>query len=89
MTLAFLIDRRESWGRRIIKVVGVTMVLFLPDSFRPNVSYMAHFVGLILGVFSALLLYAINYRQYEAAEVTEEVIETDEFDDDSDDLFHT
>ena len=76
MTLSFLIDRRESWGRRFLKVLGVSLILFIPDTFKTEVSYLSHFIGYILGVFCASLYYVTFSRKFAAAEVVE--IEYDE-----------
>lgn len=59
LTLGWLIDRRESKGRRLLKVIAVTIVLFIPDSFKENVSYLSHFIGFIYGIISSLIFYFI------------------------------
>ena len=44
LALAWLVDTRDSRGRRVLKVIAVTIVLFIPDQFIPNVSYLSHFL---------------------------------------------
>ncbi|OFZ16388.1 MAG: hypothetical protein A2X86_21970 [Bdellovibrionales bacterium GWA2_49_15] len=78
MTLSFLIDRRESWGRRFLKVLGVSLILFIPDTLKAEVSYLSHFLGYGLGILCALLYYLIFFRKFRAAEVLE--VEYDDVD---------
>jgi rhomboid protease GluP len=73
LTLFFLIDRRDRTGIRLGKVLMVGGVLFVPDVLLPQVSHLAHYVGLLLGVLAGYLTYAWNRAKYEAAEVREEV----------------
>jgi len=83
LTMFWLLDRRDRAGLRLGKVLMVGGVLFVPDVLRPQVSHMAHYVGLAFGVLSAWLVYALNRRKYEAAEVRELVsIEIPDFEGD-------
>lgn len=77
LTLYVIIDRRESMRRRLGVAVCLTMMLFVPETFRPEVSYLSHFVGFVLGIFSALGYYFIHRRTIEAAEVREVIVEDD------------
>ncbi len=77
VTLAYFVDRRERAGKRMLKAIGVSMLLFLPETYRPEVSYYAHFLGYLSGVASALLYYAISRHDFHSAEVYETVLEID------------
>ncbi len=78
LALAWLIDRRDSNGRRVLKVVAVTIILFIPDSFKPNVSYLSHFLGYFGGVFSGIFYYYFYKKDIKSQEVTE-VIHVDDY----------
>ncbi len=78
LTLFLLIDRRESFRRRFAVAVFLTMMLFVPETFRPEISYLSHFVGFVLGIISALLYYFINRIQIHAAEVKEFIYEDED-----------
>ncbi len=81
MTLAFLIDRREKLSKRLIKSIGIMMILFLPDVYKPEISYSSHFIGLILGMFSGIILYQVFKTRFLKAEVIEYVpVEEVDFD---------
>jgi rhomboid protease GluP len=71
ITLAFLVDRRDKPITRLIKGLGVSMLLFLPDTYRPEVSYLTHLLGYFAGVASGLIYYAIRYRAIRRAEIYE------------------
>ncbi len=78
IALSWLVDRRESTGRRILKVTAVTIFLFVPDSFKPEVSYLSHFLGFFGGVFSALIFYYFFRKKFKAEEVVEEIHEDED-----------
>lgn len=79
LALSWLIDRRESRGRRILKVVAVTIVLFVPDSFKPEVSYLSHFLGYFAGMASAIIFYYLFKKTIEAEEVLEHIPEDENY----------
>lgn len=78
LTLYLLIERRESVRRRLFKVLIIAVGLFLPESYKPEVSYLAHFYGFLGGVVSSLAYYAMNRTTILAAIVTETIIEPDD-----------
>lgn len=87
MTLSFLIDRRESIGKNIIKVTGISAILFIPNTFYANVSYLSHFCGYFFGVMSGCIHYYLCRRKIRAAdvfvEITEEAMDEEDIEQDS------
>lgn len=77
-TLFLLIDHRKTMRYRFANVLFLMVMLFIPENYWPHVSYMAHFVGFMLGIVSAFVLYALQYKRYKAAEVVEYIYEEDE-----------
>jgi rhomboid protease GluP len=77
ITLSLLIDRRQSLAKRILKSIGVSALLFLPQIYRPEVSYLSHFLGYIAGVISATIYYAVDRRFFIAAEKYDYVWDVD------------
>lgn len=73
--LFLLIDRRESFRRRLAKVLFISVVLFIPETYKPETSYLSHFIGYVLGVLSAFAFYALRRREILAAEVYEKIEE--------------
>ena len=78
LTLFFMIDQRQSLRRRIAKVAVISLVLFAPQAYKPEVSYMSHAVGYLFGALSALLYYWFNRNKFLSAEVYEVVKEDEE-----------
>lgn len=68
MTFFLLIDKRDSRTKRLIKVVGISAIVFFPESYKPEVSYLCHFLGFITGIFSALVFYQFKKEEILAAE---------------------
>jgi rhomboid protease GluP len=82
LTLYLYLESRENYFRRGIKAVGVGIVLFIPETFRPHVSYLSHFVGFLLGVLWALGYYHWNRQRFLEAEFTQlEISEETSFND--------
>lgn len=75
MTLSFFIDRRESMLSRFIKLSGVSLVLFFPTTFLPEVSYFSHFLGYVSGVFTGAFVWFAFKKRFLEAEVVHEVDE--------------
>lgn len=75
LTLFLFIDRRKSLRRRVALAVFLTVVLFIPETYKPEISYSSHFVGYALGVLSGVSIYFLRRREIEAAELKEFIIE--------------
>lgn len=76
LTLYLLIDRRESFRRRIGIALFSSVILFVPETYKPEISYLAHFVGYAFGVLSSIGLYLFALKKFEAAEVREAIEES-------------
>lgn len=77
-TLFLLLDKRRNLKYRFANVLFLMMMLFIPENYWPHVSYLSHFVGFILGIISAVVLYVVRYKEFKSAEVIEYVFEDDE-----------
>lgn len=69
LTLYLLIDKRDSLRRRIAKVAVITAVLFVPESYKQEVSYLSHLVGFLLGVPAAALIYFLRRKSIRSTDV--------------------
>lgn len=73
-TMYFILENRQSLRQRFGSGLFLMLVLFTPDTYKPNVSYLAHFVGFILGVLSSWLYYFTNRSQFLNAIKTETIV---------------
>ncbi|MGZ3728578.1 MAG: rhomboid family intramembrane serine protease [Bdellovibrionota bacterium] len=71
VTLYLLIERKEPLRRRWGKAVIVTAALFIPDTFRPEVSYLSHYLGFLTGVVMAAGLFRLRRKEFRSAEERE------------------
>ena len=78
LTLYLVIGTKESARRRLGKTLFIAAALFAPQTFEPNVSYIAHFMGFLFGIPTALLFYQVNKEKFARAEVYDYVFEDDE-----------
>lgn len=73
-TMYFLLENRQSLRQRFGSGLFLMLVLFTPDTYRPNVSYLAHFVGFIFGILSAAGYYQANRTKFLNAIKTETLV---------------
>lgn len=71
LTLYVLLETREDIWRRLMKTLGIAIVLFIPETYHREVSYLSHFIGFILGVAFALIYYWWHLDTFKKAEVVE------------------
>ncbi|HEY7161555.1 MAG TPA: rhomboid family intramembrane serine protease, partial [Acidobacteriota bacterium] len=76
LTLFVLIERRYSIANRLMRSIGFFLIVFVPSTFEPTVSYRAHAIGFVLGILSAIMYFVINRKIIREAE-TFELEETD------------
>jgi rhomboid protease GluP len=77
VTLFLLIDRRYELKRRFATALFLCVVLLAPETYKPEISYMSHLLGFLMGIPCALLIYYLRRDQYFAAEVREYTAESD------------
>jgi rhomboid protease GluP len=71
LTLYLKIQRQVSFPRRLMKVLIVGGFLLFPQTFEVQVSHMAHFLGLVLGILNGIFYYLfykrniLSYEKYE------------------------
>jgi rhomboid protease GluP len=63
LTLYLFIDRTVTVSRRFMKITAITILMLVPSTLEPDVSYMAHFLGLICGVLWAICYFAFNRKK--------------------------
>ena len=68
LTLYVLVERRLSVAKRIVRVVGFFLVVLVPTSIRPEVSYRAHGIGLFFGICLGLAYFLARRDTIRAGE---------------------
>lgn len=71
LTLYILIDRRYSLRHRLSVSLFITVMLFAPESYQPEVSYLSHLYGYSTGVLSSLIYFNMHKRKFRSAEIIE------------------
>lgn len=71
LTLYFFIQRQYRITSRLIRVVGISLMLFAPSTFVPTTSYTAHAIGFLLGVLSGGIYFYLNFKKIRSHEVFE------------------
>ena len=70
LTLYFFLDVKRNYVQRILRAFGVGLLLFFPgDAFNPQISYMSHLIGFLLGVTFGFAYYFWNRRKFLASVV--------------------
>lgn len=78
LTLFVLIDSRKNLKFRFANVLFLSLMIFIPETYKPQVSYLSHFLGFALGVGTAFFYYRINRRRFREAEVLEYIFDDEE-----------
>lgn len=68
LTLYVLIERRYSIANRLMRSIGFFLVVFVPSTFEPTVSYRAHAIGFTAGIIAASLYFLKNRQRIRQAE---------------------
>lgn len=69
LTLFILIEKRQSLKARLIYSVGISLIFLFPEAFEARTSYLAHGMGFLFGVPSAILYYLVQRKEILAEEV--------------------
>lgn len=75
LILYLMIQRHIPLHRRLMKITAVGIIVLVPTEFRPQVSYLAHGVGLGLGILFGFTYYLFNYKKIRSHEVWEDIYE--------------
>lgn len=71
LTVYILVERSLSLKKRVLRSLGVALILFLPSAVQPQISYRTHAIGLVLGIVAAAVFFHRYKRRIRAAEVLE------------------
>ena len=69
LTLYFFIQRHQSWVQRLLRVLGMALMVFFPTTFEATTSYRAHFIGFVAGMVLGLIYFLDNYKKIQKKEV--------------------
>ncbi len=71
LVLYLFIDKRIGFIRRLINIMGVFFILLIPTTYSPQTSYLAHYIGLLVGGAIGLLYYPLRMKKFNAAQFYE------------------
>jgi rhomboid protease GluP len=69
MTMFVFLERHMSLYKRVMITTGVSLILFFPEVFVKNVSYLAHGLGFGLGIVLALIYFKVKKTELRSHEV--------------------
>lgn len=65
----FFIERQHSIGHRLLRLTGFSLVMLLPATLTPGVSYRTHAIGAAVGVVFGIVHFLVRKPAIRAAEV--------------------
>jgi rhomboid protease GluP len=71
LTMYVCLERRFSIGRRILRATGFLLIVLIPTSFPPEVSYRSHAIGFAVGIVVAVVYFLFNKNRFRREEVIE------------------
>lgn len=67
LALYVSLELRRTLKQRLTRAAGVALLLFFPsEAFDPQISYVTHAVGFVLGVLSGVLVYFLNRKKFQS-----------------------
>ena len=76
LVIYVLIERRLPVKKRVLRSVGVGLVVLMPTALQPSVSYRTHAIGFAVGIAAGITYFMAMKRAIRAAET----VESDEVD---------
>lgn len=71
LTLYVCLERRYSLGKRVMRATGFLLIVLIPTSFSPEVSYRTHAIGFGTGVILGIFYFAVNRSRFRSEEEIE------------------
>ena len=71
LTLYVGLERRFPVGKRIFRVTGFLLIVMVPTSFSPEISYRTHAIGFAVGILVAVLYFLPNKNRFRGEELIE------------------
>jgi rhomboid protease GluP len=71
LTMYVFLERRFSIGRRIVRATGFLLIVLIPTSFPPEVSYRSHAIGFAAGIIVAVFFFLFHKSRLRREEVIE------------------
>ena len=71
LSMYLRVERSLGLGKRVMRAVGVALVVLFPTTLQENVSYRTHAIGFGLGAVSAFVYFQRHRESIRAAEVVE------------------
>jgi rhomboid protease GluP len=68
ITLYGFVERSHSVAIRLLRMMGVALILLVPQEFQIHVSYLAHAVGFALGVFAGSVYFVLSRKEIRKAD---------------------
>lgn len=69
MTMFVTLERHMSLYRRLMTTTGVSLILFFPEVFEKNVSYLAHGLGFGMGILFGVMYFFMKRSELRSHEV--------------------
>ena len=73
LTMYLFIQRQYTYTHRLVRVLGIALLVFFPTSFKPTTSYRAHFIGFTVGVAFALFYFLTHRHQIRKKETYKQI----------------
>lgn len=76
LTSFFFIQRNHSVPKRLLRCFGFSLIMLIPTTVEPNISYRAHAVGALVGIVAGIVHFYLRHDWIRAHEVYDETFDT-------------
>jgi rhomboid protease GluP len=78
LVMYLFIERTVPLGKRLLRVIGITLIVFVPTTVQPEVSYRTHAIASGLGIIAAIAYFRSGKKRFRSLEVIEEMLDDPE-----------
>lgn len=69
LTLYLLVQRQYKFINRLMRVLGIAVIIFMPSTFVPSTSYRTHAIGFAAGVLMGIFYFYKNKKEIRSHEI--------------------
>ena len=71
LSIYLMIQKQYSFSKRLLRVTGMSLMVFFPTSFEQTTSYRTHFIGFVIGVAIGFFYFYANRKKIKKSEQTQ------------------
>lgn len=71
LTMYIFVERTVSLKKRLLRTIGISLIVLLPTTVQPHVSHRTHVIGCVMGIIAGILYFQIRKERIRSLEFVE------------------